>query len=49
MMGTTKKILPTTGAAALSVGASLSLTGPNPVPVSPLLDIMSLTGRKKGV
>ena len=26
-----------------------SLTGPNRVPVSPLLDIMSLTGRKKGL
>ena len=26
-----------------------SLTGPNPLPISPLLDIMSLTGRKKGL
>ena len=25
------------------------LTGPNPLPISPLLDMMSLTGRKKGV
>jgi hypothetical protein len=37
------------GGVEVAARKCLPLTGPNPLPISPLLDMMSLTGPKKGL